>query len=66
MSKRKNLSYLREKIMCDIQDLNTLLEIIVSYRFETQTEAVILTRLALEKGKKIDNYNEKIGKILNL
>lgn len=42
MSKKRKISYLREKIMCDIEKVNVLLEIITSYRTETHTEAVIL------------------------
>lgn len=66
MSKKRELSYLREQIMIDVQDLNLLLNLITSYRVESLTEAVILTRLALAKGKKISRFNEQIGMLLNL
>jgi hypothetical protein len=64
MSKKRQISYLREKIMCDIEKVNVLLEIITSYRTETYKEAVILARLALAKSRNISKNNEKIGKIL--
>lgn len=64
MSKKYKISYLRERIMCDVEKVNLLLEIITSYRTETPTEAVILANLALAKSKNIRKNNEKIGKIL--
>ena len=64
MNKKRKISYLRERIMCDIEKINVLLELITSYRAETHKEAVILARLALSKSKQIDKNNEKIGKIL--
>lgn len=65
MSKEKKLYNLRERIMCDIEKINVLLEIITSYRTETHKEAIILARLALAKSRNIGKNNEKIGKILN-
>lgn len=64
MSKRQKVLYLREKIMNDIQDVNVLLDLITSYRVDTFAEAMTLAHVALEKSKRIDKYNEKIGRIL--
>lgn len=64
MNKKHKISYLRERIMCDIEKINVLLELITSYRAETHKEAVILARLALAKSRNINKNNEKIGKIL--
>lgn len=64
MSRKRKISYLREKIMIDIQDINLLLDLIVSYRVETFAEAMTLANMALAKGKRIDQNNRKIGKIL--
>lgn len=64
MSKKHKISYLREKIMVDIQDINLLLDLITSYRVETFAEVLTLANIALSKGKQINKNNEKIGKIL--
>lgn len=64
MNKKQKIYYLRNKIMCDVEKLNVLLEIITSNRAGTYNEAVILASLALAKSKQIDRNNEKIGKIL--
>lgn len=64
MSKKYKISYLREKIMVDIQDINLLLDLITSYRVETFAEVLTLANIALSKGKQINKNNEKIGKIL--
>lgn len=64
MSKKRKISYLREKIMIDIQDVNLLLDLITSYRIDTFAEVIILANIALEKGKQINKNNKKIGKIL--
>lgn len=64
MNKKHKISYLREKIMIDIQDINLLLDLITSYRVETFAEVMILANIAQAKGKRINKNNEKIGKIL--
>lgn len=64
MNKKHKISYLRERIMCDIEKVNLLLEIIASDRIEDLREAYILASIALFKGKQISKNNEKIGKIL--
>ena len=64
MSRKKQLCYLRSKIMADIEQVNLLLDFITSYKTETLSEAAILASIALAKGKKISKNNEKIGKIL--
>lgn len=64
MSKKRKISYLREKIMVDIHDINLLLDLITSYRVETFAEVVTLANIAQAKGKRIDKNNKQIGKIL--
>lgn len=64
MGKRGKILRLREEIMSDIYDINLLLDFIVSNRVDTFAEAMALADIALEKGKRIDINNEKIGKIL--
>ena len=64
MSKKRKISYLREMIMCDIEKVNLLLEIIASDKVDSTLETYILASIALEKGKRIDKNTEKIGKIL--
>jgi hypothetical protein len=65
MSKKHKISYLRSKIMTDIEQVNLLLNFITSYKTETLAEAAILANIALVKGKNISRNNEKIGKILS-
>ncbi len=64
MSKKRQLEYFREKIMCDVQEVNLLLSIIASYRVETLDEAVVLADVALSRTKSIGKNNERIGEIL--
>ncbi|MFA6989259.1 MAG: hypothetical protein WC197_04235 [Candidatus Gastranaerophilaceae bacterium] len=64
MNKKRELYYLRSKIMTDIEQVNLLLNFITSYKIETLSEAAILASIALAKGKNINKNNEKIGKIL--
>jgi hypothetical protein len=66
MSKKQKISYLRDRIMCDIQDINVLLDLITSYRVETFSEVMTLANIALTKGKHVSKNNEKIGKLLNI
>ncbi|MFA6989075.1 MAG: hypothetical protein WC197_03300 [Candidatus Gastranaerophilaceae bacterium] len=65
MSKKKQLYFLRSKIMNDIEQVTLLLDYIVSYKTETLPEATILASIAHEKSLRISKNNEKIGKILN-
>jgi len=64
MGQKRELCYLRTKIMIDMEQINLLLDFISSFRVETLAEASILASLALTKGKNISRNNEKIGKIL--
>ncbi len=64
MSKKGRISYLRKRIMYDIEKVNILLGIIASHRTETHQESIILAHLILTKTKRIDKNNEKIGRIL--
>lgn len=64
MGKKREISYLRDRIMIDIDYVNTFLEFIVSDRLETMKEIMLFANIALAKGKNIDKNNRKIGKIL--
>lgn len=64
MNKKHQISYLRKKIMYDINDINILLDLITSYKVETFTEIMVIINIALEKGKRINKNNQKIGRIL--
>lgn len=64
MGKRGKVIYLSERITEDIYDVNLLLKLIIDFKVETMNEMVALAYIALEKGKKVDKNNEKIGKIL--
>jgi len=65
MSKKRELYYLRSRIMIDIEQITLLLNFISSNKTETLVEASILANIALAKSKNICKNNEKIGKILN-
>jgi len=65
MSKKRELYYLRSRIMIDIEQINLLLDYISTFKTETLAEASILASIALAKGKSIGKNNEKISKILN-
>lgn len=64
MGKRGKIIYLSERITEDIYDVNLLLKLIIGCKVETMNEMVALAYIALEKGKKVDRNNDKIGKIL--
>lgn len=64
MGKKGKVLRLREKIMADIGDINILLDLITSDKVETLADIMALSNIALERGKRIDINNEKIGKIL--
>lgn len=64
MGKKREISYLRDRIMIDIDYVNTFLEFIASDRLETMKEIMLFANIALAKGKNIDKNNRKIGKIL--
>ena len=64
MSKKREISYLNERISWDIETVNVLLEIIADDRVENLMEAQVLASLALFKGRQIDKKNEKIDRIL--
>ena len=51
MGKKHKISYLRDKIMIDIEKVNLLLNILASDRVENLNEASILASIALGKGK---------------
>jgi hypothetical protein len=64
MGKKHKISYFCTQIGIEIYYINILLNLITSCKVETMPEVMSLAELALEKGKKIDRNNEKIGKIL--
>lgn len=64
MGKKGKIIYLSEQIGIDIYYINILLNLITSCKTETMAEAMTLAEIALQKGKRIDINNEKIGKIL--
>lgn len=64
MSKKRKISYLRDRIMVDIEKISLLLDIIASNRTENLKESSILANIALSKSKQISRNNEKIGKIM--
>lgn len=64
MGKKGKIIYLSERITEDIYDVNLLLKLIIDCKVETMNEMVALAYIALEKGKKVDRNNDKIGKIL--
>ncbi len=66
MSRKCKISYLRSRIMVDIEYVNTILDVIVSDRLENKKEVMLLAEIALGKGKNIDRNNQKIGKILKI
>ncbi len=65
MGKKHKISYLRDKIMIDIEKVNLLLNILASDRVENLNEASILASIALGKGKQISKNNEKLANLLN-
>lgn len=64
MGKKGKVIYLSERITEDISDIKLLLKLIIDCKVETMNEMVALAYIALEKGKKVDRNNGKIGKIL--
>jgi len=64
MGKKGKVIYLSERITEDISDINLLLDLIASDKIETIAEMMTLADIALERGKRLDRNNEKIGKIL--
>lgn len=64
MGKRGKILRLREKIMSDIQGVNILLDLIDADKIETLAGIRVLVNIALERGKRIDKNNKKIGRIL--
>lgn len=64
MGKKGKIIYLSERMTEDISDVKLLLKLIIDCKVETMNEMVSLAYIALEKGKKVDRNNNKIGKIL--
>lgn len=66
MNKKRKIYYLRNRIMIDIEYVNTIFDVIVSDRLENKKEIMLLAEIALGKGKNIDRNNQKMGKILKI